>query len=71
MDGRAGKESPESPDLPELEIRAETDSGTQKMETEGGEDVRIELRLKPTIDLGKQEIDTEGDFIVGERRDHD
>ena len=68
---RRRRESPEAPDLPELEIRAETDPGTQKMETEGEEDARIELRLKPTIDLGKQDIDTEGDLIVGERRDHD
>ena len=68
---RRRRESPEVPDLPELEIRPETDPGTQRMETDGGAGARIELRLKPTIDLGKQEIDTEGDLIVGERRDHD
>jgi len=63
--------SPQAPDLPALGIRPETDPGTQRMETEGGEGARLELRLKPTIDPGKQEIEPGDDLIVEERRDHD
>jgi len=59
--------SDETPQPPEIHVKAVTDQGLQQLEDGVGPDSGLEIRLRPHIDSGKQTIETPDDLIAGER----
>jgi hypothetical protein len=49
-------------------VRPVADAGRQALEPTSDEDFQLEIRLRPRVDAGVQEIDAPDDLIAGERR---
>lgn len=56
---------------PSIKIRSHKDIGSQLIESETPIKSDFEVRLRPVLDHGKQEIETGGSLIMGERRENE
>lgn len=56
---------------PEIQIKSHKDIGTQQIESDTPVQLDLEMRLRPVLDQGRQEVESKGSLITDERREHE